>query len=328
MAQDQQSATKKTLPAKAAAQDKAAAANSLPPPNDPDKTIFGYLQKRAFVLNDVAGKMIPAERMIKLVLLQVRKNPKLGDCDPASVFNAVLELQRLGLEPGGAMGQAALVPYGPECNAQVMFQGMCELAYRSGLVKDINTKVVHVGDFFDWQEGDNGYIVHKPSLEPGRENRPWTHVYCIITTTNGGTIRDVMDQQAVFRIRAMSKDFAAKGANSVWAKHELPMSRKTVLLRTVKTAPKSAEMRQAIDLDRSDYLDTTSRVVSETPRASPDDAIMAAALQKLGAPTVKETLEEMKPKEPAVAQEGPPGEEPPPIGETEELDPAKDGQKL
>ena len=39
------------------------------------------------------------DRMARIALTAFRRNPKLGECDPKSVFAAVIQASQLGLEP-------------------------------------------------------------------------------------------------------------------------------------------------------------------------------------------------------------------------------------
>jgi recombination protein RecT len=49
------------------------------------------------------------DRMCRIALTEFRKNPKLADCDPRSVFAAIIIASQLGLEPG-VLGQCYLIP--------------------------------------------------------------------------------------------------------------------------------------------------------------------------------------------------------------------------
>lgn len=212
-----------------------------------------YLTVRKQAIADVIpGKIFTADRIITLVKLAANRNRDIAACNPASVLLAVLDLARVGLEPGGALQRAALVPYKGECTAQIMFQGMVELMLRSGLVLDVQAHVVYEGDEFRFRLGDRPEIYHVPDVESvDREALPWTHVYCVINLKGGGTIRDVMGHGAVMRIKARSRS----GANGKgpWSTDEAEMARKTVLKRAAKVAPKSDELAEAIEMDNRDY---------------------------------------------------------------------------
>ena len=58
-------------------------------------------------------KHLSADRMCRIALTCFRTTPKLGDCEPTSVFAAVIQAAQLGLEPG-LNGRAYIIPYGTQ----------------------------------------------------------------------------------------------------------------------------------------------------------------------------------------------------------------------
>ena len=54
---------------------------------------------------------LDADRMLRICLTELRKTPKLLQCNPTSFFGAVVQASQLGLEPGSGLGQAYLIPY-------------------------------------------------------------------------------------------------------------------------------------------------------------------------------------------------------------------------
>src|SRR4029077_1454863 len=61
-------------------------------------------------------KHLNADRMSRIALTAFRRTPKLAECDPRSVFAAVIQASQLGLEPD-TLGRSYLIPY--EKRAQV-----------------------------------------------------------------------------------------------------------------------------------------------------------------------------------------------------------------
>lgn len=51
-----------------------------------------------------------ADRLARIALTEVRRNPALGECTPASFFGALMQCATLGVEPG-LLGHAYLVPF-------------------------------------------------------------------------------------------------------------------------------------------------------------------------------------------------------------------------
>src|SRR3989304_2471431 len=55
-------------------------------------------------------KHLDGDRMSRIALTAFRRTPKLAECDPRSVFAAVIQASQLGLEPD-TLGRAYLVTY-------------------------------------------------------------------------------------------------------------------------------------------------------------------------------------------------------------------------
>lgn len=93
-------------------------------------------------------KHLSADRMARIAATEVRKTPALLNTTPASFLGAVMQSAQLGLEPGSALGQAYLVPYGNQCQLILGYRGMIDLARRSGQVLSLNAYAVREGDEF------------------------------------------------------------------------------------------------------------------------------------------------------------------------------------
>lgn len=94
------------------------------------------------------------------VMNAVKKQPKLLDCDPKSLFGAILLSAELGLKPNTPEGFAYIIPYGKEAQFQIGYKGLMEIAYRSPLVKSIKGVAVYENEFY--QEYDNNTFKHIP----------------------------------------------------------------------------------------------------------------------------------------------------------------------
>ena len=68
-------------------------------------------------------KHLNADRMSRIALTAFRRTPKLGECDPRSVFAAVIQASQLGLEPD-TLGRAYLIPYEKRKMFPITFGGL------------------------------------------------------------------------------------------------------------------------------------------------------------------------------------------------------------
>jgi recombination protein RecT len=190
-----------------------------------------------------------ADRMCRIALTEFRKNPRLAECDPRSVFAAIIVASQLGLEPG-VLGQAYLIPYKQECQLIIGYQGLIDLVRRSGLVQRIEAHVVRHGEKFTYKSGLHTVLEHEPQLEgtPGALRL----CYAVAEFKDGGYHVEVMVQDQVEKIRDRSQAVInAKKYNKTtpWDTDTEEMWRKTVLRRVCKYLPKSPEIATALSLD-------------------------------------------------------------------------------
>ncbi|HAS51151.1 MAG TPA: recombinase RecT, partial [Gammaproteobacteria bacterium] len=148
------------------------------------------------------------DRMTRIALTEFRKNPKLAECDPRSVFAAVIMASQLGLEPG-LMGQCYLIPYKSECQLIPGYQGLLDLVRRSGKVKRIEAQVVYERDHFTYRTGLTVTLDHEPLLD-GDRGEPRL-AYAVAEFTDGGHHVEIMTRAQIEAIRD-------RGSNSQNAK--------------------------------------------------------------------------------------------------------------
>jgi recombination protein RecT len=208
-----------------------------------DKIIIGLNKIKPNVQRVIPGHM-KIERICRLALNELHKNPKLQECTPRSFLSAVTVASQLGLEVG-VLGAAYLVPYSNkgvlECNLIPGYRGLMDLAYRSGVVMSIGAEIVYDVDEFYFDKGVNSTLVHKPSL---KEPRVMIAAYAIAKLTNGEHQFFVMSKQRIDEVKAR-----AKSQYGPWVSDYEAMARKTVVRRLFTWLPSSIEMRQAAILD-------------------------------------------------------------------------------
>lgn len=186
------------------------------------------------------------ERMLRIVLTEFRRSEKLQRCDPFSIISAVVQCAQIGLEPG-LLGQAYLVPYGRECTLVPGYQGLVDLARRTGNVSDIYANVVREQDEFQYETGLNLVLRHVPyngDDDPG----PMKKVYAVAKFKDGTSHAEVMSRRDVEVIRNRSAGYKNSSAGP-WSTDFDEMARKTVIRRLCKQLPKSPELATALALD-------------------------------------------------------------------------------
>lgn len=236
--------------------------------------------------------VITPERFTRMVLTALSTTPKLQECTQKSFLGAMMMAAQLGVEPNTPLGQAYLIPYKNhgvlECQFQIGFKGLIDLAYRSGEVTDISAHAVHENDVFEYELGLTPKLRHVPAT---KDRGDVTMYYAVFHTKSGGYGFEVMSRDDVIRHMNEFSKAAAKGF-SPWQTHFDEMAKKTVVKRVLKYAPLKTEFMRAIGADEtiksnvvSDMTDEPDETIievesveTEEPELSEDDKILDEAL--------------------------------------------------
>lgn len=187
------------------------------------------------------------ERMARIATTEMRRIPKLAECNPMSFLGAVIQCSQLGLEPGGSLGHVYLIPFGKEVQVIVGYRGMIDLARRSGQIISIDARAVYEGDRFECELGLESKLSHTPDWSNPNRSDPakLRFVYAVAKLKDGGIQFDVMSKVEVDAIRKRSKS----SSSGPWATDYAAMALKTVVRRLFKYLPVSIEIQQAVGID-------------------------------------------------------------------------------
>lgn len=214
------------------------------------KDLSNFLLSRNKNLAEVAPKIITAERLIKVALSAISKNEKLMGCSMHSLYESIHTAAQLGFEAGSPLGYCHLVPYAGVCTLQLGFQGLVELARRSGRVKNVKAVIVRPADDYDSERGLNPNLYHKQ--RPQEKETPMIRVYAVAEMTDGTKEFEEMERWEVDKIRNNSQAYK-KDKFSPWQTHYDEMAKKTVIKRLCKSLPMSPELAKAIEVDNEEY---------------------------------------------------------------------------
>lgn len=202
--------------------------------------------------------VLTPERFTRITLSALSVNPELADCTPHSFLGAMMTAAQLGVEPNTPLGQAYLIPYGGQCQFQLGYKGMIDLAYRSGNVKTIDAQVVYSNDTFNVAYG----IEPKLELIPAAGDRGLPiAVYAVFITKDGGYGFDVMSMD---EIRKHAQKYSKAYGSGPWKTAFEEMAKKTVLKRCLKYAPMSTDFVRGMAMD-----ETIHQTISEDMFAEP-----------------------------------------------------------
>jgi len=190
-------------------------------------------------------KHLTPDRFIRIAITALTKTPKLAQCTPASLFNCLLNLSQLGIEPDGR--RAHLIPYGDQATLIIDYKGIVELVMRSGLVANIHADVICENDVFEYDRG--AITAHKIDFKKPRGNV--YAVYSICRFKDGTEKSEVMTRDEVESVRARSK----AGKSGPWVTDWNEMAKKTVFRRLSKWLTLSPEYRDALEVDDDKIVD-------------------------------------------------------------------------
>lgn len=245
----------------------------------PEKTVERLLARMGPEIAKALPKHITPERMARVCLTAIRTTPDLTKCTPESFMGSIMACAQLGLEPNTPLGQAYLIPYKDRkrnvtvCQLMLGYQGMIELAYRSGRVSSIKAMVVREGDVFEFDHGLDEKLVHKPS---GNETAPITHAYAIARIKDGTPIFWVL---SLPQIEARRLRGASKYTTTPWDDNYEAMAMKSAVRALFKWIPKSAEIAVAIHAE--EHAEQGKHFAAALPDVV--DAVARAALPSVSA---------------------------------------------
>lgn len=195
--------------------------------------------------------ILTPERFTRMALSAINNTPKLAECSPMSFIAALMNAAQLGLEPNTVLGQAYLIPYKNkgilECQFQIGYKGMIDLAYRSGQVQMIQAQAVYENDTFEYELGLNPKLVHRPAAWDRGQN---TYFYAVFHTINGGYNFSVMSRSEM-ELFASSYSKAYTSEYSPWKTSFEEMGKKTVLKQALKYAPLKVDFQRAVMMDET-----------------------------------------------------------------------------
>lgn len=203
-----------------------------------------------------------AAQLVRDALTTLRGNPRLAECDAATVLGGLMTCAQLNLRPG-VLGHAWLIPFWNgrksqyEAQLVIGYQGLVDLAHRSGRIASLIARTVYENDHFDVDYGLADSLVHKPTLR-GDKGAPVAY-YAIAKFTTGGHAFIVVphDEMLAYKQQfAMAKTREGKIIGP-WEDHFEAMAQKTCVRQLAKWMPKSTELATAIEADNSVRVDLT-----------------------------------------------------------------------
>ncbi len=196
---------------------------------------------------------LPAEwiaRFQRTLMTTIQNNPKLLDCNRASLWNAAMSCAVFGLEPDPALRQVALVPFKGKVQCIPMYPGYVKMAANAGWL--IEAHPVRQADQFEYEFGSNQRVRHLPAMGAGVGNdNPVIAAYAFarrIDNPNGSLALEVMSVEQIIEIRNKSAGFKYDQSSSPWTTDFAAMARKTPIRSLAMHLPLEVQQMAAMDL--------------------------------------------------------------------------------
>ena len=261
------------------------------------------LEKGKALIAQVAPKHLTADRMVRLAMLAVSKQPKLAECSGMSILKSMMVASELGLEPGGALGHGYLVPYRVnqakrgeparwvnECQFIAGYRGLAKLARNSGEIEIVEAHPVYPGDKFVVRRGTVSELVHEPDYLSGNDRGDKAVCYYALARYKSGAVQYEVMTRA--QIETIMRSTQSKGDYGPWLDHFDEQARKTCIRRLAKSLPleseKHKDLLRALEVsdarDEGDVdIEIPVDVVAVEEPASPNDATKQALKAKTSA---------------------------------------------
>lgn len=211
----------------------------------------------ASMVRQYAARIVSQERAMEFatyVSILAKQDPKIKNCSPVSVLKGMMACVRLDMMPNTPEQYVALIPYGSELQFQIMYRGLTQLAYNSGIVNKIDAELVFPEDIWEIEQGTERKLVHKLTAEGLNRDRTKADealfAYSTAVMNTGERAFQIMTQSEIKQI--MDQAVKATGNDTPWKRWPAEQYKKTVVKRFTKLLPKSSSdnrLAYAVQLD-------------------------------------------------------------------------------
>lgn len=215
---------------------------ALPEQKDVVALVEGANRGLSAALSDRIG----VDRFIRAAVTVLRTTPALKNCSHESILGGLFVAAQLGLEIGGPLAYAHLVPYGRDAQLIVGVRGFVELFYRAG-AKSVRADIIREGDTIRRGTDPSGRVlIEWTDSEPMNPDRPAIGAIATVILASGEPLQELMSAEQINKRRPRT---SKAGPWSDWTDE---MWKKTVLRQCAKTARLSSDdLALAIEVDQT-----------------------------------------------------------------------------
>lgn len=170
-----------------------------------------------------------AEALRRIFLNALTQNPEIANCTEASLYQVFSRAIQDDILPNGDEAQIIVRNVGGMKVAtwMPMYRGLLRVFLNAYPGSEVRTMVVYEEDEFEWEEGLETRLRHKPSVNGEHDTESIIAAYAVIEIPGNRPRVEVMWKSDIDGIRALSKSTA-------WRSQYGEMARKTVLKRALK----------------------------------------------------------------------------------------------
>lgn len=156
---------------------------------------------------------ISPDRFVRITVTMLLQSPEIAECEPDSIFRALLRCAADGLLPDGR--EAAIGPFNDKRSGKKqatylpMIGGLRKRLAEFGW--SLRTRVVYENDEFSYEYGVNETLIHRPP-PPGTERGKRIAAYAVASHRDGRKEFTVMSAEEVEKVHALAK------TENVWSK--------------------------------------------------------------------------------------------------------------
>lgn len=206
-------------------------------------------------------KGMEAQQLVRDALTCLRQTPALQQCTPNSVLGSLMTCAQLGLRPG-VLGHAYLLPFRDrrsgthQAQLVVGYQGLVELAHRSGKIQSLIARTVYENDIFEVDYGLEDKLVHRPNMRTAKGN-PIAY-YAVAKFITCGHAFIVISHQEMLDYRQTHAKSPNRGP---WVDHFEAMAHKTCIRQLAKWMPSSTDFDRAVSMDETVRVDLAETAI-------------------------------------------------------------------
>lgn len=243
---------------------------------------FMWEQRRA--LEAISRDPEVVDRLIIIVIREMKINPKLAECTKDSIIAGALEAAKFGVDIGGSLAQAYLIPRGGKAVFQLAWRGLVKLMKDGNPeIEDVFPILIRKGDDYNLDENNIRRMQHTfDPMDPEREKQPVIGGYCRVT------MRDQSYRDYVMTRKKIDDRKKCAQTKDIWNKWPDEMDEKTLVRHAAGKVDLSPEVR-----DKITRMDKNETVIEIEATGTGNKAVRELlASRKIVAPAAEDEIPE------------------------------------